>query len=196
MTPFLLLAGVKALQSIGLRTIEVEDFGDPCAAAEGSFLSSFVYNEFKSKKDSPVDISSWQTESDQWKRGRTLAESQNFARYLMESPSNILTPQRFVDVVSTKLKDASVSSKLTMNPRNKEWIAKKKMNAFLAVAKGSAEDPWLFEASYHGSSREQTDVVLVGKGMTNLVAVCKKNILYIAMSSSVLVNNLMKYVKS
>jgi aminopeptidase len=114
----------------------------------------------------------------------------------MESPSNILTPQRFVDVVSTKLKDASVSSKLTMNPRNKEWIAKKKMNAFLAVAKGSAEDPWLFEASYHGSSREQTDVVLVGKGMTNLVAVCKKNILYIAMSSSVLVNNLMKYVKS
>ena len=80
--------------------------------------------------------------------------------------------------------------------RNKEWIAKKKMNAFLAVAKGSAEDPWLFEASYHGSSREQTDVVLVGKGMTNLVAVCKKNILYIAMSSSVLVNNLMKYVKS
>ena len=30
MTPFLLLAGVKALQSIGLRTIEVEDFGDPC----------------------------------------------------------------------------------------------------------------------------------------------------------------------
>jgi hypothetical protein len=56
------IAGVKALQSIGLRTIEVEDFGDPCAAAEGSFLSSFVYNEFKSKKDSPVDISSWQTE--------------------------------------------------------------------------------------------------------------------------------------
>ena len=38
------------------------------------------------------------------------------------------------------------------------------MGAFLSVAKGSAEDPWLFEAQYHGGPLDQPPLVLIGKG--------------------------------
>lgn len=41
--------------------------------------------------------------SNKWKRGCILAEAQNFARDLMESPSNLMTPTKFVETVSNKL---------------------------------------------------------------------------------------------
>lgn len=48
--------------------------------------------------------------------------------------------------------------------RSKEWIASMSMGAFLSVAKGSAEDPWLFEAQYRGGPPDQPPLALIGKG--------------------------------
>ena len=41
--------------------------------------------------------------ADGWKRGHVLADAQNFARDLMDTPSNLLTPTMFVDRVSERL---------------------------------------------------------------------------------------------
>ena len=41
--------------------------------------------------------------ADGWERGRVLADAQNFARDLMDTPSNLLTPTMFVDRVSERL---------------------------------------------------------------------------------------------
>ena len=38
-----------------------------------------------------------------WDRGRILGSAQNFARELMESPANHMTPTMFVEAVSNKL---------------------------------------------------------------------------------------------
>ena len=38
-----------------------------------------------------------------WNRGRVFAEGQNFARDLMETPSNHLTPTRFGEIATEKL---------------------------------------------------------------------------------------------
>ena len=40
---------------------------------------------------------------DAWSRGRVMADAQNFARKLMDTPSNHLTPTMFVSTVSQTL---------------------------------------------------------------------------------------------
>ena len=42
-------------------------------------------------------------EKEAWSRGHTLATVQNFARMLMETPSNHMTPTKFVEAVSQRL---------------------------------------------------------------------------------------------
>lgn len=49
---------------------------------------------------------------------------------------------------------------------DKDWIEMKKMNAFMAVARGSCEPPVLLEITYCGGPLEQKPVLLVGKGVT------------------------------
>ena len=48
-----------------------------------------------------------------------MATAQNFARELMETPSNHMTPTMFVDTVSSRLGDIRISSgtKLEVVPR-------------------------------------------------------------------------------
>lgn len=49
--------------------------------------------------------------------------------------------------------------------REESWIKEMKMGAFLSVAKGSCEKPYLLEMKYFGSSNEdERPLVLVGKG--------------------------------
>ena len=47
-------------------------------------------------------------------------------------------------------------------------MEERKMGAFLSVAKGSCELPYLLEMKYFGASnRDQAPLVLVGKGKTS-----------------------------
>ena len=62
--------------------------------------------------------------------------------------------------------------------RPRSWIESQKMGAFLSIAKGSSEEPWLLELHYNypnagreekemeggGESEEGRPTVLVGKG--------------------------------
>ena len=54
-----------------------------------------------------------------WSNGSVIANAQNFARWLMETPSNHMTPSAFVDAVSTRLGnlESDVKSKLEIMPR-------------------------------------------------------------------------------
>ena len=44
------------------------------------------------------------------------------------------------------------------------WIQAQGMGAFLSIAKGSVEAPWLMEVRYNGGRPEEKPLVLVGKG--------------------------------
>ena len=54
-----------------------------------------------------------------WSRGCVLAEAQNFARWLMDTPSNHMTPTNFVHSVSKRLGqlDSKVKSRIELCPR-------------------------------------------------------------------------------
>ncbi|KAI9152591.1 hypothetical protein H9P43_009383 [Blastocladiella emersonii ATCC 22665] len=122
---------------------------------------------------SPTDLST----------GRVLAQSQNLARYLMETPANLMTPRLFAETALNEFKDLGG---VTVKVHDEAWVLARGMHAFHAVAKGSAEPLQYLEIHYRGrelagaqgkvveessetavSNKESVcDVALVGKGVT------------------------------
>jgi len=92
--------------------------------------------------------------------GTTLALAQNMARDLANTPANHLTPKAFVDTIKESAKQTSLSVKV----HDKKFAHKHQMGAFLAVAQGSVEEPYILEITLNPSS--QPPIILVGKGVT------------------------------
>lgn len=158
-------AGVRSLRSVGATSIEVDPCANPEAAAEGSNLALFVYQDLKKKESRmpPVSLSLFGGhDTDRWQRGLTTSEAQNFARWLMETPANHMTPTRFAGAAAETLEKKGVK----VIPRDKKWIEEQKMGSFLSVTRGSDEAPVFLELHYEGAKDEQQPLALVGKGVT------------------------------
>ncbi len=86
------------------------------------------------------------------------------ARTLAATPSNIKDPEWLARQV-TDLVAASADERLTVEVRDEDWLARRGLNAILAVGAGSASPPRLVSVRYDpaGSAPE---VALVGKGIT------------------------------
>lgn len=97
-----------------------------------------------------------------WKVGLEKATAQNLTRQLMETPSNLMTPTKFAQNVVNVLCDSGVNVEVKV----RGWAESKKMNAFLAIAKGSSEPPIFLELSYFGTKYDERPIVLVGQGNT------------------------------
>ena len=152
--------------------VQIGSFGDARALSEGYHLGNYSFDQYKQKKMARnVEIMLLDTNSEasaSWHIGKLLAKAQNWARYLMELPSNAKTPKKFVDLISREL---AVFDKVTIIHRDTAWIRAKSMNGVLAVAQGSVEPPAFLEIHYDGTKEELTrktpvDTVLVGKGVT------------------------------
>nr|AUT77176.1 leucine aminopeptidase 3 [Sinonovacula constricta] len=162
-------AGVRSLRDIGENQIDVDPCGNIEAAAEGGHLALYVYDELKSedKRKKPVKLSCLGTDSSKqitWNRGVIKAEGQNWARSLMEMPSNFLTPRLFAEAVKNRLNNIQT---VKVNVRDKTWIENEKMESFLAVSQGSAEPPVFLHLIYkHPDATIERPLALVGKGVT------------------------------
>ncbi|KAF2344645.1 Peptidase M17 leucyl aminopeptidase N-terminal, partial [Trinorchestia longiramus] len=88
-------AGYRSLSETGVSEVAVDPCDDTVAAAEGAVLASFLYQALKSKKKDRPAVQSALPPDNEWKRGEALARGQNFARELMETPANHLTPTIF-----------------------------------------------------------------------------------------------------
>ncbi|XP_067939258.1 cytosol aminopeptidase-like [Watersipora subatra] len=155
---------IKALINEGVTQVEVDGCGDPEASAEGATLTHYSYDDFKSSKADPLEILPHSLKDGaltEWNRGKTLADSQNLARWLMESPSNFMTPSRFAQVAQDRLPESC-----NVVVHEKEWIEQEKMNSFLSVAQGSIEKPVFLEVQYRGDKSDEKHIALVGKGVT------------------------------
>ncbi|ESO98387.1 hypothetical protein LOTGIDRAFT_231435 [Lottia gigantea] len=162
--------GVSVLRDVGEEQVQVDPCGDARAAAEGSVLKLFSYDDLKgkdNKKDKmKVDLYSVEENSDNqesWKKGVILGNSQNFARLLMETPANKMTPSIFANTVQNRL---GTESGVSVQIRDKYWAESKKMDAFLSVSQGSDQPPVFLEIDYNGGKEGTTPVALVGKGVT------------------------------
>ncbi|HMN69909.1 MAG TPA: leucyl aminopeptidase family protein, partial [Bdellovibrionales bacterium] len=95
-------------------------------------------------------------------RANILAECQNFARWLGDSPGNYMTP--------TKLADSAVKAAKGTGLKVTVWdearIKKEKFGGLMFVAQGSDEPPRFIILEYKGAAASQKPVCFVGKGLT------------------------------
>ncbi|MDQ3032604.1 MAG: leucyl aminopeptidase [Myxococcota bacterium] len=98
------------------------------------------------------------------RRGTAIGESINVARDLVNAPPNDLTPTALADAARAQ----SEAHGLTCKVWDKKGIEKLGMHLFLAVNRGSAEEPRLVHMTWKPASAKATGkrVVFVGKGLT------------------------------
>ena len=172
--------GAKKARDLGAKTMVTIAMGagggklDPRAAAqatvEGIVLSQY---EFRVHKSTPVEHVSIESvtivESDATRLpavqegarvGRILAEVTNFARDLVNQPSNHMTPHILADAA----RDMAARNHLICEVLNIGQIAELGMGAMMGVTKGSDEPP-VFIILEHKPDAGQP-VIFVGKGIT------------------------------
>jgi leucyl aminopeptidase len=144
---------------------------------EGALLADFDIDTYRSdRKDLSVesvtvlareDDKRLQAEMQQgFNDGVILAESQNFARALINEPGNVLTPTELGRRAAAMAKEVGLICEVHSTDKLREL----KMGAFLAVAQGSYEPPALIVLRYEPENpapATDTPVLgLVGKGIT------------------------------
>lgn len=138
-------------------------------AAEGLILSDYIFDKYLTKKaDSKIDRVSVQFNDSKdfaagLAEGRIIAESTNFAKDLVNEPSNVVTPTYL---------EKTVKQLFAKNPKIKITVLERKdmeklgMGALLGVTKASAEPPKLIVIQYNGSPSKEKPTAIVGKGLT------------------------------
>uniref|UniRef100_A0A1B6KCK8 Cytosol aminopeptidase n=1 Tax=Graphocephala atropunctata TaxID=36148 RepID=A0A1B6KCK8_9HEMI len=168
-------AGVRQLQQMRVNKIFVEGFEDPESAAEGAHLAVWENHHLlpnsKRKVKMPDLILFGDCDMKKWRIGMEKAEAQNFARKLMETSANMMTPRALAYTIVQALCKTNVNVTL----RSERWLHEHNMKAFLENTKGSPQGPILVQLNYNGCDPGVPPVVLIGKGLTfNSGGLCLK----------------------
>jgi leucyl aminopeptidase len=143
------------------------------AIAEGAILADFDSDTYRTdRKDCSIESLSILVPSSADKsaveaahrEGVIIAESQNFARTLINEPGNRMTPT----ILGQRAAEMAAENGLKCEVYTTDKLREFKMGAFLAVAQGSDEPPALIVIQYEPeSAKADTPVLgLVGKGIT------------------------------
>ena len=145
------------------------------AIAEGTITADFETDKYKSdhKNDKSIEAVVIAGYSDKDKsagekglnRGRIIAEAQNFARDLVNEPSNKLTPK----ILAEKAEAMAKESGLAVDILDEKRIADLKMGALLSVAQGGPEPPRMIIITYTPATPPKPGspvIGLVGKAVT------------------------------
>jgi len=144
------------------------------AFAEGALTANFESDKYKTDKKDAKSVDSIALtgfpERDRaaaekgLARGRVIADAQNFARDLINEPSNILTPKVLAEKAAAMAKEAGLS----VDVLDEKRIADLKMGALLSVAQGSVEPARVMVISYTPANPKPGAPVigLIGKAVT------------------------------
>jgi leucyl aminopeptidase len=142
------------------------------AMVEGAAIAEVDWDTYRSdRKDCAVDsltLIAGETSAGMqrgFEEGQVVAAAQNFARALVNEPGNVLTPTE----LGARAKAMCDEAGLKCEVHSSERIQELKMNAFWAVAKGSAQPPALIVMTYEPATAvaQGSPVLgLVGKGIT------------------------------
>ena len=144
------------------------------ALAEGFITANFETDKYKTEKKNGKEIAAVRiagySESEKsagekgLATGKIIAESQNFARDLVNEPSNKLTPKILAERAETMAKEAGLAVEIL----DEKKIADLKMGAILSVSQGSVEPPRVIVVTYTPANAKPGAPVigLVGKAVT------------------------------
>ncbi len=143
------------------------------ALAEGALLAEFDIDTYRSdRKDLSVhSVTVLHQQSDSaelqqgFDEGLIVAESQNFARTLVNEPGNVLTPTELGKRAAAMAAEVGLACEVHSRAKLDEL----KMGAFISVTQGSPEPPALIVMRYEPADAPAADTPvlgLVGKGIT------------------------------
>jgi len=172
-------AALRLLKSKGARSIVLAlgpgFSAEPhvAAAIEGAILGDYEPDRYKTEHlDEKKTVASFAVAvpeatpalEEALRRGRIVAESQNFARDLVSEPANRLTPT----VLAERARQMAADQDLECEVLDRERMQQLGMGALLGVAAGSEEPPALIVLRYRPleSAPDAPHLGLVGKGIT------------------------------
>jgi leucyl aminopeptidase len=141
---------------------------------EGALAANFESDKYKTEKknDKSIDtlVLTGYSDADRaagekgLSRGRIIAEAQNFARDLINEPSNKLTPKILAEKAEAMAKQAGLAVEIL----DEKKIADLKMGALLSVAQGGPEPPRVMVVTYTPAHLKPGAPVigLIGKAVT------------------------------
>src|SRR5271163_1539789 len=141
---------------------------------EGALAANFETDKYKSEKKNGKNIDAvllaGYSESDRpsaekgLSKGHIIADAQNFARDLVNEPSNKLTPRILAEKAEAMAREAGLAVEILDEKR----IADLKMGALLSVAQGGPEPPRVMVLTYVPPKPNPNAPVigLVGKAVT------------------------------
>ncbi|HEX9708396.1 MAG TPA: leucyl aminopeptidase [Candidatus Thermoplasmatota archaeon] len=143
------------------------------AMAEGVELALFEVTDFKApdpeRRKRTVEVTFWLADRAGLtaarrglRRGLEIARFTNAGRMLTALPSNEKPPARLAELLA----GVARAGRLKVEVYDEKALAKRRMQALLAVGKGSVNPPRMVVARWDGGKPGDRPVVLVGKGIT------------------------------
>src|SRR5262245_32098896 len=138
--------------------------GDARAIVEGALLGSFSVETYKTSnnKQSVDRIFFAGVNSKSVEEGRVVGESINWARLLINEPSNRKPPR----VIAERAREMAADVGLAAEVLDEQRIRELKMGALLGVSQGSEEPPRVVLLKYTGNPKSRSLLAYVGKGVT------------------------------
>jgi leucyl aminopeptidase len=142
------------------------------AIAEGAVLGGYRFDGYKTLGELPGGIERVELIHPDAKKttqlragtrtGVAIAESVNFARTLSNEPGSVATPAHLASEARKMARAVGLRAKV-LGPKE---LAARKMEAILAVGRGSANPPRLIALEHGKAGARRPTVALVGKGVT------------------------------
>ena len=164
----------STLKSLGAKNIALmlHDSNIAQRCASQLFMADYSFSKYKSDNSNKpntqnqyVNTLVFVSNSDISKQvlgAKIFAQSANLCRSIQNEPANIATIKYVCDVAQ----DISRKSNLKYKILQKKDLQKENMNAMLAVAQGSTNEPALLVLEYIANPKsKQIDLAIVGKGV-------------------------------
>lgn len=156
---------------IGDRALSPEVMTE--AAVEGIMLGLYQFTPYRTlERDKIRSVESFTIVDESAERtgaieraaktAQKTADAVCFARDMVSTPANEMTPSDMAQRARAIAKDRSIKCRVL----DMDQIRKIGMNAFLGVAKGSDQPARFIILEYRGGRKDEKPVVLVGKGLT------------------------------
>lgn len=115
--------------------------------------ANYSFDQFKTKKENSLKLP--------FEQNSLLVKNIQAAKNLINSPPNIVTPEYLANY-AMQMANEKIKTKIL----NQEECQELGMGAFLAVAQGSSQRPYLIEMNYFGNKESKEQIGLIGKGLT------------------------------
>lgn len=162
----------EAATSIGLNLLHGKKEQIVQAAVEGAMLGLYQYTPYKTVGREDIkemeelniiaDAKDFALIESAVKKTRMITDAVYYVRDLVSAPSNEMTPT----ILAQKACEIAGRKNVSCRVFDKNEMKKMGMNALLAVASGSHEEPKFIILEYKGGGKKDAPVVLVGKGLT------------------------------